>query len=91
MAITCTLSETGFSDEVAGTEILYFVDFDAHAGSGTAQLEVALDGTWYPADVPYTANMLSVRATDIRHSEARSYRWNVTVTGGKVVTVLDRN
>jgi hypothetical protein len=91
MATRTIHTETGYSDEVVGTEILYFVDFGMGTGDGEALLQVNMDGDWWPADVPYTDDMLNVRATDIRHTVGRPYRWKVTVNSGSIVTLLDRN
>jgi hypothetical protein len=91
MAARTVHTETGYSDEVNGTEILYHADFGLGTGDGEAQLQIQLDGDWWPADVPYTDDMPNVRVTDIRHTVGRAYRWKVTVNSGSIVTILDRN
>lgn len=63
----------------------YFAKFPGGV-TGSAQLEVLVDGEWLPADAAVTATMASVKFFDASAEQlAFKYRWNVTaVTGGAV-------
>lgn len=87
MTITTDHTETGYSGEINGSEIMYMADFDTGSGVGTAQLQIKLDGNWYPAEPQRTGTMVNPRITD--NPSPRSFRWSVTRTSGTIRTVLD--
>jgi hypothetical protein len=65
--------------------ILYYVDFTTGGGSGSATLEVQIDNDWVPVDSAQTATM---PYAELVQSAPFPYRWNVTVSGGSIITYL---
>lgn len=90
MAIKTTHTATGTSAvHSAHASCAYYADFDTGSGTGSAQLEVNIGGDWLPADDAVTGTMTTVEATDkVSPGEPMGYRWNVTVSGGSIITYL---
>lgn len=84
-----TFSASGVSETVnTRNGVVYYADFTTGSGSGSAQLQVKVGGDWLPADDAVTATMTTVEATEAS-DKSLEYRWNVTRSGGSIITYLE--
>lgn len=83
-----TFAASGTGTEVhARTSVVYYADFTTGSGSGSAQLQVKVDGDWIPADDAVTATMTTAEVTEAKDVPL-TFRWNVTRSGGTIYTYL---
>ncbi len=77
---------TNTDHEEWATVMLYYVD--ATGIGNSAQLEVEIDGDWYPAAATVT-NGASATLGKFDIGESRKFRWNVTRALGTITTLLE--
>lgn len=84
-----TFTATGVGTTINTREgVVYYADFTTGSGTGSAVLQVKLNGTWLPADDAVTSTMTTVEATEAS-GKSLEYRWSVTRSGGTIYTYLE--
>ena len=83
MGVKTIRSVTGQSPAIVAASLIYRAEF---AGTGSAQLQVNINGDWLPAAASVS---VSIPAAAIAGAEdPLVWRWNVTVASGSITTYL---
>ena len=69
-----------------GSSLRFYADFSS--GAGSAQLQCSISGEWLPVTESLTSTMDLVETADASSTTPMSFRWNVTVSSGTIVTYL---